>query len=121
MGTVSTVDISGKGQLRIQNHPWKLEKRGLQTLTMALALAHTMALGMAWDVFMAGMEASMDMASGDALWRRVSQRQGKAKQRDPRSLFTDTTATMTTTTTTITLIMDTAMVGETQAKRPFKE
>jgi len=79
MGTVSTVDISGKGLLRIQNHRWKLEKRGLRTLTMALALAHTMALGMAWEVFMAGMEASMDMASGDALWRRVSQRQGKAK------------------------------------------
>ena len=112
MGTVSTVDISGKGLLRIQNHPWKLEKRGLRTLTMALALAHTMALGMAWEVFMAGMEASMDMASGDALWRRVSQRQEKAKQRDPRSLFTDTTATMTTTTITIIPIMDTAMAGE---------
>merc|ERR1719507_1724427 len=27
MGTVSTVDISGKGLLRFQNHPWKLEKK----------------------------------------------------------------------------------------------
>ena len=33
----------------------------------------------------------------------------------------DTTATMTTTTITIIPIMDTAMAGEAQAKRPFKE
>ena len=123
MGTVSTVDTSGKGLLRTRNHPWKPAKRGLRILTMASASAHTMALDTAWEVFTAGMVACMAMASGDALWRRVSQRKEKAKKRDPRSRFmeSDTMATMTITTITIIRIMDTAMAGETQEKGTFKE
>merc|ERR1711933_253351 len=69
MGTVSMVDISGRGLLRIHGHPKKPEKRGPRVLTMALALARTTALDMAWEVFMAGM-ACMAMASGGGLcWR----------------------------------------------------
>ena len=43
MGTVSMVDISGRGLLRIHSHPKKPEKRGPRVLTTALALARTTA------------------------------------------------------------------------------
>ena len=115
------VAISGRGLLRIHNQPWKAEKRGLQIPTMALALARTMALDMAWEVFTAGTD-SMAMGSGGAPQMRMKQMRWKEKWSDLQSLFMDTMVTMTTTTITIILIMGMAMAGEglkINAERPF--